>query len=162
MVDVSPYYSCALPLPLLAINCSNEVSPCFSPNLFFISHYEFRSEGGSFLLSPKASCGWNKNLHYPQVVLWQIPSSKQVLKQNYTLKRDNDACTVSGSKCKNLICLLLLMCGGKKKKEVENGFKVSSLRNYMEKTPSVWNQFLGWAGTKTQFTLQSWDGLTFP
>ena len=54
------------------------------------------------------------------------------------------------------------MCGGKKKKEVENGFKVSSLRNYMEKTPSAWNQFLGWAGTKTQFTLQSWDGRTFP
>ena len=40
------------------------------------------------------------------------------------------------------------MCVGKEKKEVENGFKVSSLRNYMEKTPSVWNQFPGWAGTK--------------
>lgn len=40
------------------------------------------------------------------------------------------------------------MCGGEEKKEVENAFRVSSSRNSVEKAPSIWSKFPGWAGTK--------------
>lgn len=40
------------------------------------------------------------------------------------------------------------MCGGEEKKEVENYFRVSGLRYYVEMTLSIWTKFPGWAGTK--------------
>lgn len=53
-----PIATVPCPLPLLAINASNKVSPCFGPDSFFIC-CKVGSEGCCFLLSPSVSCGWN-------------------------------------------------------------------------------------------------------
>lgn len=47
-----------------------------------------------------------------------------------------------------LICLMAADVWGEEKKEVENYFRVSSLKHYVEMTPSIWTKFPGWAGTK--------------